>query len=81
MIGYYLVFVNAPGLIAEEVRTVIVDQRSEEYYEARPRTAKPLDQAVSGLKREEVAAYAEPDAEDSCSSNSLGKKAHPMSGA
>ena len=74
-------FVGAPGLIAEEVRTAIVDQRLEEYYEARPRMAKLLDQAVSGLKREEVAAYAEPDVEDSCSSNSLGKKAHPMSGA
>ena len=60
-------FVGAPGLIAEEVRTAIVDQRLEEYYEARPRMAKLLDQAVSGLKREEVAAYAEPDAEDSCS--------------
>ena len=54
-------------MIAEEVRTAIVDQRLEEYYEARPRMAKLLDQAVSGLKREEVAAYAEPDAEDSCS--------------
>jgi len=75
------VFVGAPGLIAEEVRTAIVDQRLEEYYEARPRMAKLLDQAVSGLKREEVAAYAEPDAEDSCSSSSLGRKVHPMSGA
>lgn len=74
-------FVGAPDLIAEEVKTVTVDRRLEEYYEVHLRRAKVLDQAVLELKREEVAAYAEPDAEDSCSSSSLGREAHPSSGA
>lgn len=73
-------FVDAPGSIAEEVRIVTVDQHWEGYYVVCLQTVKPVDQAVLESMREEVVAFAESGAEGSCSSRSLGTRAHPMSG-
>lgn len=81
LVGYCSEFVDAPGLVAEEVRIAIVVQRSEGYYVVCPRTAKLLGQAVLGSTREEEVAFAEPGAGDSYSSHSWGTRAHPMSGA